>query len=180
MRKNNNISSVLTITVLIAATITMICAITFSNHIALAQNEKFKAKLSGQEEVPPVQTTATGKAWFKPMQDKVWFKLNVTDMQGITKAHIHTGKQGENGPILVTLYKSDTPQSINGKLSYGNITANLLEGPMKGKQISDLATAMSDGTTYVNVHTEKYPNGEIRGQIMMANSTSDKTMMKDK
>jgi hypothetical protein len=180
MRKNNNISSVLTITVLIAATITMISAITFSNHIALAQNEKFKAKLSGQEEVPPVQTTATGKAWFKPMQDKVWFKLNVTDMQGITKAHIHTGKQGENGPILVTLYKSDTPQSINGKLSYGNITANLLEGPMKGKQISDLATAMSDGTTYVNVHTEKYPNGEIRGQIMMANSTSDKMMKMDK
>jgi CHRD domain len=180
MRKNNNISSVLTITVLIATTITMISAITFSNHIALAQNEKFKAKLSGQEEVPPVQTTASGKAWFKPMQDKVWFKLNVTDMQGITKAHIHTGKQGENGPILVTLYKSDTPQSINGKLSYGNITANLLEGPMKGKQISDLATAMSNGTTYVNVHTEKYPNGEIRGQIMMANSTSDKTMMMDK
>ena len=180
MRKNNTISSVLTITVLIATTIIMVSAITFSNHIALAQNEKFKAKLSGQEEIPPVQTTASGKAWFKPMQDKVWFKLNVTDMQGVTQAHIHTGKQGENGPILVTLYKSDTPQSINGKLAYGNITANLLEGPMKGKQISDLATAMSNGTTYVNVHTEKYPNGEIRGQIMMANSTSDKTMMMDK
>ncbi|HEU5462188.1 MAG TPA: CHRD domain-containing protein [Nitrososphaeraceae archaeon] len=181
MRKKSNIASVLTITVLIAATITLVSAITFSNHIALAQNEKFKAKLSGQEEVPPVQTTASGKAWFKPMQDNVWFKLNVTDIQGVTKAHIHTGKQGENGPILVTLYKSDTPQSINGKLSYGNITANLLEGPMKGKQISDLATAMLNGTTYVNVHTEKYPNGEIRGQIMMANSTSDKkTMMMDK
>ena len=46
-------------------------------------------------------------AWFKPMQDKVWFKLNVTDMQGVTQAHIHTGKQGENGPVVVTLYKSD-------------------------------------------------------------------------
>jgi hypothetical protein len=180
MSKNHNISSVSTIMVLIAVTITMVSAITLSNHIVLAQNQKFNAKLSGQQEVPPVQTTASGMAWFKPMQDKVWFKLNVTDMQGVTQAHIHTGKQGENGPILVTLYKSDTPQSINGKLSYGNITANLLEGPMKGKQISDLATAMSDGTTYVNVHTEKYPNGEIRGQIMMANSTSDKTMMKDK
>ena len=180
MSKNNTISSVLTITVLIAATIIMVSAITFSNHIALAQNEKFKAKLSGQEEVPPVQTTASGKAWFKPMQDKVWFKLNVTDMQGVTQAHIHTGKQGENGPPVVTLYKSDTPQPINGKLAYGNITANLLEGPMKGKQISDLATAMSNGTTYVNVHTEKYPNGEIRGQIMIANSTSDKMMIMDK
>ena len=51
---------------------------------------------------------------------------------------------------------------------------------MKGKQISDLATAMSNGSTYVNVHTEKYPNGEIRGHIMIANSTSGKMMMMDK
>ena len=80
MSKNNNISSVLTITVLIAVTITMVSATTFSNHIVLAQNQKFNAKLSGQQEVPPVQTTASGMAWFKPMQDKVWFKLNVTDM----------------------------------------------------------------------------------------------------
>jgi hypothetical protein len=180
MSKNINISSVLTITVLITVTITMVSAIIFSNHIVLAQSQKFNAKLSGQQEVPPVQTTASGMAWFKPMQDKIWFKLNVTDMQGVTQAHIHTGKQGENGPILVTLYKSDTPQPINGKLAYGNITANLLEGPMKGKQISDLATALSNGSTYVNVHTEKHPNGEIRGQIMMANSTSDKMMKMDK
>jgi hypothetical protein len=174
MSKNHSISSVLTIMVLIAVTITMVSVITFSNHIVLAQNQKFNTKLSGQQEVPPVQSTASGMAWFKTMQDKIWFKLNVTDMQGVTQAHIHTGKQGENGPILVTLYKSDTPQPINGKLAYGNITANLLEGPMKGKQISDLTTAMSNGSTYVNVHTEKYPKGEVRGQIMMANSTSDK------
>ena len=178
MSKNNNVTSVLTITILIAVTITMVSAITFSNNIVFAQNEKFNAKLSGQDEVPPVQTTASGMAWFKPMQDNVWFKLNVTDMQGVTKAHIHTGKVGANGPVVVTLYKSDTPQSINGKLSYGNITSNLLEGPMKGKQISDLVTAISNGSTYVNVHTEKHPNGEIRGQIMMSNSTSDKMMMK--
>ena len=180
MSMNNNITSVLTITIFIAVTITMVSAITFSNHIVFAQKDKFNAKLSGQEEVPPVQTTASGMAWFKPMQDKVWFKVNVTDMQGVTQAHIHTGKVGENGPVVVTLYKSDTPQPINGKLAYGNITTNLLEGPMKGKQLSDLATAMSNGSTYVNVHTEKQPNGEIRGQIMMANLTSDKMMMMDK
>ena len=178
MSKNNDITSVLTITIFIAVTITMVSAITFSNHIVFAQNQKFNAKLSGQEEVPPVQTTASGMAWFKPMQDKVWFKVNVTDMQGVTQAHIHTAKVGENGPVVVILYKSDTPQPINGKLAYGNITANLLEGPMEGKKLSDLYTAMSTGSTYVNVHTEKHPNGEIRGQIMMANSTSDKMMMK--
>src|SRR5688500_6946883 len=102
MSKHNNIFSGLTITVLIALTITMVSAITFSNHIVLAQNQKFDAKLSGQQKVPPVQTTTASRmAWFKPMQDKVWFKLNLTDIQGVTQAHIHTGKQGENGPILV-------------------------------------------------------------------------------
>ncbi len=73
----------------------MVSVITFSNHIVLAQNQKFNTKLSGQQEVPPVQSTASGMAWFKTMQDKIWFKLNVTDMQGVTQAHIHTGKQGE-------------------------------------------------------------------------------------
>ena len=99
MSKNNNVTSVLTITILIAVTITMVSAITFSNNIVFAQNEKFNAKLSGQDEVPPVQTTASGCP-VKPMQDNVWFKLNVTDMQGVTKAHIHTGKKVQMVPWL--------------------------------------------------------------------------------
>jgi hypothetical protein len=44
----------------------------------------------------------------------------------------------------------------------------MLEGPMQGKTISDLATAMKNGSTYANIHTEQNPNGEIRGQIMNA------------
>ena len=109
------------------------------------------------------------------MQDNVWYKLNVTDIQGVTQAHIHSGKQGENGPPVVTLYKSDTPSAqMSRKLAKRNITSNILEGPMAGKQISDLITAMQNGGTYVNVHTQQNPNGEIRGQIMLSNSSSDK------
>lgn len=47
----------------------------------------------------------------------------------------------------------------------GYITADKLEGPMAGKQISELITAITNGETYVNIHTESHPNGEIRGQI---------------
>ena len=141
-----------------------------------AAQQKFTAKLSGDQQVPPIQTSASGIAWFKPMQDNIWFKVNVTDIQGVTMAHIHSGKQGENGPPGVPLYKSETPSGqMSGVLAKGNITADTFQGPMAGKQISDLITAMQNGETYVNIHTQQNPDGEIRGQIMMSNST---TMMK--
>jgi CHRD domain len=66
--------------------------------------------------------------------------------------------------VVVTLFKNDSP--TNEVSETGSITPDKLEGPMAGKQLTDLATAMSNGETYVNIHTEQNPNGEIRGQIM--------------
>ena len=47
----------------------------------------------------------------------------------------------------------------------GSIAANNLEGPMQGKTVAELINAIKNNTTYVNVHTEQNPNGEIRGQL---------------
>ncbi len=119
--------------------------------------------LTGSEEVPPVQTEATGVAEFVPLgMDSISYSVNATNIEGATAGHIHLGAKGENGPIVVTLFKYDTP--MNEVSENGTITADKLEGPMAGKQISDLATAGANGTLYVNVHTEQNPNGEIRGQ----------------
>ncbi len=88
-------------------------------------------------------------------------------MDNVTAAHIHSGKTGANGPILVTLFKTESPSSkpINGILTSGNLTNPDLEGPMAGKTLIDLTKAMELGETYVNVHSEEVPNGPIRGQI---------------
>jgi hypothetical protein len=88
-------------------------------------------------------------------------------MDNVTAAHIHSGKTGANGHILVTLFKTVSPSSkpINGILMNGNITNADLEGPMAGKTLIDLTKAMELGETYVNDHSEEYPNGEIRRQI---------------
>ena len=52
---------------------------------------------------------------------------------------------------------------MNGKLASGNITADMLDESMAGKQIANLTTAMKNSETYVNVHTQQNPSGEIRG-----------------
>lgn len=140
----------------------------FSPLLAQLDQQTFTTQMSGNEEVPPVETVGTGITEFNLSSDgsSIGYQLNVTEMSGITAAHIHSGNVGENGPVIVTLFSSDTPTGqTNGVLSEGTISSSDLEGPMEGRDISDLVSAMSNGVTYVNVHTEANPDGEIRGQI---------------
>ena len=133
-----------------------------TNSVYAQEPQKIVVNLSGSEEVPPVQTEATGVAEFIPGEDSVAYSVNATNIQGVTAGHIHLGERGENGPIVVTLFKYDSP--MNEVSETGTITADKLEGPLAGKQLSDLGAAGANGTLYVNIHTEQNPNGEIRGQ----------------
>ena len=73
---------------------------------AYATVAEFRVQLSGSEEVPLVDTKATGSAEFTaPHFDSIVYSVNVSNMDNITAAHIHSGKTGANGPILVTLFK---------------------------------------------------------------------------
>ena len=139
------------------------------------QQERFIAELTGVEEVlRTVDTSAIGVAEFKLGQDNsIMYRINVTDIENVTAGHIHRGQVGENGPVIVTLFKEDTPTTAamtTGVLSEGNITATNLEGPMAGQLLSNLTSVMQNEQTYVNIHTQQNPNGEIRGQIL--NETS--------
>jgi hypothetical protein len=145
------------VVVVIAGTITEL-----TNSVYAQGPQKIVMNLSGSEEVPPVQTEATGVAEFIPGEDSVAYSVNATNIQGATAGHIHLGKQGENGPVVVTLFKYDPP--MNEVSETGTFTADKLEGPLAGKQLPDLAAAGANGTLYVNIHTEQNPNGEIRGQ----------------
>ncbi|HEY6885575.1 MAG TPA: CHRD domain-containing protein [Nitrososphaeraceae archaeon] len=143
-----------------------------------AHQQAFTATMTGNEEVPPKNTKATGTATFVSSTDgsSVVYKIQVANIKGVTMAHIHSGDIGKNGPIVVTLFKSaSTTGTMNGLLSQGTITSANLEGPLKGKTISDLIRLINDGTAYANVHTEQNPKGEIRGQISTSASASAST-----
>lgn len=133
---------------------------------AQESEQKFTAKLSGKEEVPPNESPSTGLAWVKITDDQLGYEVNVTDMDKVNAAHIHLGEAGKNGPVILTLFQGGPTEQVNGTVGEANVTASNLDGPMKGKAITDLVTAMKNGTTYVNVHTTDFPNGEIRGQLM--------------
>ncbi len=136
--------------------------IAFTN--AQESETQYSAVLSGDDEVPPVDTQAVGIADFAPAENSVEYTINATEIEGTTAGHIHFGIEGENGPIIVTLFKYDAPQ--NEVSESGTITAENLTGPLQGMQVSDLIDAFNEGNTYANIHTEKNPNGEIRGQII--------------
>jgi hypothetical protein len=140
-----------------------------------AQNEKYRAKLDGNNEVPPVNSTAEGVINFKTKNDMLTWKMNVTGTNDATGVNIHKGKAGENGEIIVDLMKvskhSDTPKGMTMR---GNISDSSLTGSMAGQTIADLKTAMANGDTYINLKTQDHPDGLLRGQIKLKgdNATS--------
>jgi hypothetical protein len=129
---------------------------------------KFSATLSGNNEVPPVDTKATGAATYRTAANEtvIKYKVNITGFSDATGAHIHMGKAGANGDVIVDLLKDSKKNPTKlGMAIRGNITDSDLTGPMQGKTLSDLISAINSGDTYTNVHTAGHPDGEIRGQI---------------
>lgn len=130
--------------------------------------EPFTALISGDQEVPTVETTAVGKTIFRTKNNDTLldYKVNITGFSNASGAHIHMGKVGANGDVIVDLLtdKKKNPTKL-GMAIRGNITDSSLTGPMQGKTLADLISAINNGDTYVNVHTQTHPDGEIRGQI---------------
>jgi hypothetical protein len=90
----------------------------------------------------------------------------VKDIENVTVAHIHSGKKGESGAPVAGLFMGPEKEGkFSGELAKGTITEKDLVGKLAGKTIGDLVKLIKDGEAYVNVHTVKNPNGEIRGQI---------------
>lgn len=157
-------------------TILILVAFLAVSGIANAGGE-FRASLTGKEEVPPVETDTTGKARIKFNDDKTAaaFRLKVRDGMRVTQAHIHCAPRGVNGPIVAFLAGFHAlGWDIDGKwINFATLTdANILAAatpsatcPNTIRNLGDLAQAIRDGNTYVNVHTVANPPGEVRGQL---------------
>ena len=112
--------------------------------------ERVGVKLSGTQEVPPLDVPGSGSGHFSVDKDgTVTGSITTTGVAGVA-AHIHIGAVGKNGPVIVPLQKTapDTWSVPEGK--------KLTESQLAAYKAGDL---------YVNVHTAKHKGGEVRGQI---------------
>ena|SRR5713226_3504243 len=124
--------------------------ISLAAYSSLAIGADVKVKLSGDQEVPPVKTAASGSGTISVGADKsVSGSVTTTGVAG-TMAHIHEAPPGKNGGVAVPLTKSgDNTWSVPA-----------------GAKLNDAQyEAFKAGNLYVNVHSDANKGGEIRGQI---------------
>jgi hypothetical protein len=152
---------------------------------ALAQN--IRADLIGFEETPAVSTQASGQFRGKINKDSsISYTLSYKGLEApVTQSHIHFGQVGVAGGITVFLCQTATnpdptggaptcPQegSVNGTVTAANLTnsaaAQGIAGSNTGgtaEEFAELIRAIREEVAYVNVHSTKFPSGEIRGQF---------------
>lgn len=163
------------VTISALAVLAMVVA---SGDSSLAQGGRkrvVRATLSGFQEDPVVSTTGRGsfRAAIADNETLIEYELSYEALEGTPTlfAHIHFGSHDHNGGIAVFLCGGGgKPACPNGSgFVSGIITASDVIGP-EGQGIEpgafqELVRAIRAGHTYVNVHTGRWPAGEIRGQI---------------
>ena len=120
--------------------------------------ETFLASLDGAQEVPPTGSPGTGdgEVGLSGDESKVIVDLAFDGLQSTASAaHIHEGPAGANGPIIITL--TGVPAATSGRIPEQ-------PHPITAPQVADLRA----GGLYFNVHSDTFPDGEIRGQIAQA------------
>ena len=174
-----------------------IVVLTVAAGVVLAQGFKsIREVLLGFEEVPAVSTAAEGefRATINKDETEINYELSYTGLEGsVQQAHIHLGQRGVNGGISVWLCSNlatpptpasppfpptqacpPPPATITGTITPNHVVGPTAQGIAAG-EFAELLSAIRAGATYVNVHTSKFPGGEIRSQIDHGNGNEHGT-----
>ena len=128
----------------------LIAALMLAGCAAMGGDRAVQVPLSGAQEVPPVNTSASGTGTVSVSDDRsVTATIRTQGVNGVA-AHIHEGAAGQNGPVIVPMEKTaDNEWRTKG-----------------GAKLSETQyESYKAGRLYLNVHSPQNKGGEIRGQI---------------
>ena len=149
--------------------------------------KKISEILTGYEETAApgsaggaVSTTGSGTFTARISNDesRIDWELSYSDLEGaVQQAHIHFGQKAVTGPISVFLCTNlgngpagtqpcpAPPATISGTITAADVTNLANERGISAGELDELVRAIRAGATYVNVHSTRWPGGEIRSQI---------------
>jgi len=137
--------------------------------------------LTGYEETPSAVSTTGNGAFTARISDdesRIDWELSYLDLEGaVQQAHIHFGQKAVTGPISVFLCTNlgngpagtqpcpAPPATISGTIVAADVTNLANERGISAGELVELIKAIRAEVTYVNVHSTRWPGGEIRSQI---------------
>ncbi len=162
------------------AFLTVLALIGYATHAD--ERRAFKARLTPFQEVPPKLTDASGTFKARVIHgDSMEIELTYSDLSAdVLFAHIHFGQRAVNGGIFVFLCNNPpnpapagapTPPTCpkrSGSVTRTITAADILDLSSQGIAKGDfegILRIIRGGEAYANVHTTRFPAGEIRGQI---------------
>jgi len=140
--------------------------------ISHAETVQFKADLKGATQVQPNQTVGTGTvtATYDSTTKQLLWKGSYSRLSGPpTAAHIHgPAPFGANARLVVWISDNVSQCSQGACKSNHDTMAHSLPNPFEGTATLTDAQAndLMSGLYYVNIHTDSYPSGELRGQLI--------------
>ena len=132
-------------------------ALLIAGPTAAATAVHLEGTLTGEQEVPgPGDRNGSGKAVLRVSKTRVCYALRAERIERPTAAHIHVGRPGVAGPIVVTL---NTPQPVSGGEGFASRGCERIERGLSRN------LRMHPARYYVNVHNNQFEAGAIRGQL---------------
>ena len=141
--------------------------------LAHGDNGKSSARLDGYQETPmSLSTTGEGSIKVRLRSGGLHYVLRYEDLEAdASVAHIHFGQRATSGGIAAFLCGGgDKPPCplregrVEGVIDMADVVGPAAQGIEPGA-LREVVRALKKGAIYANVHTSKYPGGEIRGQL---------------
>jgi hypothetical protein len=119
--------------------------------------------LQGSSEIPPNNSTAAGKASFWVHSDRTLNGVVETSGMSSTAAYLYVGGAGETGPVVMALVRAGSDGPVG--LESAPVSSAGWSTPRSARFTEEQYRAYLSGQVYLNVHSERYPEGELRAQL---------------
>ena len=127
---------------------------------------------------PPSRRSRPAVSRLDKASNTLRYEISYTGLEGdVRQSHVHIGQCGVNGGITLWLCQTSfnpspvasTPPCVQSGTVSGVLSAADVVGPagqgIAPTEFAEVLAAIRVGVAYVNVHSSKFPGGEIRGQL---------------